>query len=139
MGDEREGAGTGSLVDLMGKDQNLQEEALKRARGYCEKSGVSKIIDELDRERDSRDKIKRFPSLEEGEVTYSIELSRGSRDVHRVDIEVNSKGTIKIRGAFLTGSSTIKEDEWVKDPKLVNKALVKAFRHPLKIYTDDVP
>jgi hypothetical protein len=137
MGDERKDAGTGGLVDLMRKDQNLQEEALKRARDYCGKSGVTKIIDGINRERDSRQKIDGAAIPEEGKVVYYIDLSGGSVDHRsRIDIEVNSKGTIEIVGDWWLGSSIIEEKKWVKDPELINKALVKAFSHPRELGRD---
>jgi hypothetical protein len=136
MGDEREGAWIDSVVGPMREAQNLKEEPVKRVREYCVKSGVDKIIDGMNRERDFRERINWTSVPEEGKVIYEIDLiDRSLNDRARVDIEVNLKGTIKIVGGWF-GSSTIKEDKWAKDPELINKALAKAFRHPIELGPD---
>ena len=111
-----------SFVEFVDKSNALKLEALEKANGYLEESGVMEAVQELNLNNASSE------DLQKGTVTYTIFKDKD----HYFDIRVDSQGTIKIKAAVIIGSSTIKREDWTENPELIPQGLIKAYKHPYK-------
>jgi hypothetical protein len=114
----------GKFVEYVEKIKNDKLEALQRAGQFSRDSGIRETIDWLNVGKGESDKIKEQLSPQKGEVYYVIELGND----HFFGIKINSEGTIKISGGF-RGTTKIRKQDWERDASLVDKALIKAFKH----------
>jgi hypothetical protein len=122
-----------TFIDSVEKSEALKQEALQRARGYSVESGITDAVTKLNLSQPDRHKqVSEYPLLDEGTVYYAFPVD----DDHSFNVHVDSKGTVKIQGQLLIGSSKIKREKWLKDPELIGKGLKKAFRHPYPVSGD---
>ena len=101
-----------------------RRQGLQRARQTLEESGVGCMLKQLEKEEEVQS-IYEYQKPRKKIIHYII-----SSEHAQSYVDVNEKGTILFRGAYVIGRTKLKEKKWKKNPELIGKALTKSLKHP---------
>lgn len=114
------------------REQRIREATI-RAMNHFQQSGLGDLIVNLVKAKKDIETPKFDDS--EGFYTCRIDIERhfvdgSTEETHAIKIETDSYGTIKFKGNIF-GNSTVAQSVWQQDRSKLEKALGKAYRHPM--------